>query len=521
MKTFFKEHKKLINAIIVALIPLAACIVMTRLNHKTIADVYPAASEWNDELFYYKQVECSVLDGTPNGYFGYNESSAEKLSYGAWSPLIMSWWIVFSKAFGFTPLSMVIANILIMSISVFLFGLLSNLSENRLFLLAPIFLLTTPLARYMLSYMPEIFIISFAVVFMGLTVGYAKSERKLLRFIFMLVIAAIMTLLRPYMVVFFLFALAVTKKDDIAKHLITFAGMFLSLIVYFLVEKNYTAEYLGDVYSTEWISEFRNFGFVAGIKNLISTLIHMTGAIASSCLGALKNGYAIGIYFFVFLFFMFMFFGEWIRRTRKKDESARLALAMLLCDLAMLAAIIYMYSLHDGFRHLLIFIVAGELLAIGLSKGSYSKELITVLVLLVLFVIKGKDPVYFKPYYDGAITGVGSDEIKEFNEQLKARMVATDELSWDNTVVMVLTDRKTDEAPEKASMIKWQYGYGIPEGFAISLCENSYVSDNLSGIKSKYIYLQTGGTVEEKIKDRAELIASNNDVSVYRFKGKK
>ena len=180
-----------------------------------------------------------------------------------------------------------------------------------------------------------------------------------------------------------------------------------------------------------------------------------------------------------------------------------------------------MYSLHDGFRHLLIFLVAGELLAIGLSKGSYSKELITVLVLLVLFVIKGKDPVYFKPYYDGAITGVGSDEIKEFNEQLKARMVATDELSWDNTVVMVLTDRKTDEAPEKASMIKWQYGYGIPEGFAISLCENSYVSDNLSGIKSKYIYLQTGGTVEEKIKDRAELIASNNDVSVYRFKGKK
>ena len=79
MKTFFKEHRKLINAIIVALIPLAACIIMTRFDHKTIADVYPAASEWNDELFYYKQVECSVLDGTPNGYFGYNESSAEKL----------------------------------------------------------------------------------------------------------------------------------------------------------------------------------------------------------------------------------------------------------------------------------------------------------------------------------------------------------------------------------------------------------------------------------------------------------
>lgn len=521
MKTFFKEHKKLINAIIVALIPLAACIIMTRFDHKTIADVYPAASEWNDELFYYKQVECSVLDGTPNGYFGYNESSAEKLSYGAWSPLIMSWWIVFSKAFGFTPLSMIIANIILFSIAVFSFGMFSNISENRLYLLAPVFLLTTPLARYMLSYMPEIFIISFVVVFMGLVVGYRHSERKLLRFIFMLVIAAFMTLLRPYMAVFFLFALAVTKKDEMIKHLIVFMSMFVSLILYFLVEKYYTAEYLGDVYSTDWISEFKNFGIVAGINNLFTTLLHMLVAIARSCLGALRSGYAIGIYFFVFLFFTLMFLCEWVKRKRKKDETSGLALAMLGCDLAMLAAIIYMYSLHDGFRHLLIFIVAGELLEIGLSKGNYSKELITVLVLLVLFVIKGKDPVYFKPYYDTGLTGVRSEKIDGFNEELKARMVATDELSWDNTVVMVLTDCDKEADSETASMIKWQYGYSLPEGFAISLCENAYVLDNLGKLKSKYIYLQTGGTVEEKVKGRAELIASNEDVSVYRFKGKK
>ena len=521
MKTFFREHRKLINAIIVALIPLAACIIMTRFDHKSIADVYPAASEWNDELFYYKQVECSVFDGTPNGYFGYNESSAERLSYGAWSPLIMSWWILFSKAFGFGPLSMVYANILIMSIAVFLFGMLSNISENRLFLLAPIFLLTTPLARYMLSYMPEIFIISLVTVFMGLAVGYKFSGRKLLRFVFMLVIAAFMTLLRPYMAVFFLFSLAVTKRDDIVKHIITFMSMFLSLIAYFLIEKNYTAEYLGNVYSTEWISEFKNFGAVAGINNLFRTLLHMLVAIAESCYGALKSGYAIGTYFFVFLFFTFMFFGEWVRRKRKKDETSGLALAMLGCDLAMLAAIIYMYSLHDGFRHLLIFIVAGELLAIGLSKGNYSKELITVLVLLVLFVVKGKDPVYFKPYYDAGLTGVISDDINGFNAQLRSRMVATDELSWDNTMIMVLTDHKKDEDPEKASMITWQYGYSVPEGFAISLCESAYVTDNMGKLKSKYIYLQTGGSVEEKIKDRAELIAFNDDISVYRFKGKK
>ena len=521
MKTFFKEHRKLINAIIVALIPLAACIIMTRFDHKTIADVYPAASEWNDELFYYKQVECSVLDGTPNGYFGYNESSAEKLSYGAWSPLIMSWWIVFSKTFGFTTLSMIIANILIMSIAVFLFGLLSDMPENRLYLLAPIFLLTTPLARYMLSYMPEIFIISFVVVFMGLAVGFKSSERKLLRFIFMLAIAAFMTLLRPYMAAFFLFALAVTKKDEIVKHIATFMCMFLSLIAYFLIERSFTAEYLGNVYSTEWISEFKNFGIVAGINNLFTTLLHMLVAIAQSCFGALKSGYAIGIYFFVFLFFTFLFFGEWVRRKRKKDETSGLALAMLLCDLAMLAAIIYMYSLHDGFRHLLIFIVAGELLAIGLSKGNYSKELITVLVLLVLFVIKGKDPVYFKPYYDGGVTGVRYYEIDGFNEELKARMVATDELSWDNTVIMVLADHKPDSDNTADTMIKWQYGYSVPEGFAISLCESSYVTDNISKLKSKYIYLQTGGSVEAKIKGRAELIASNEDVSVYRLKGKK
>lgn len=48
---------------------------------KSVTDIYLPASEWNDELIYYKQVEVAVNYGESIGYYGYNESHAEVSSF--------------------------------------------------------------------------------------------------------------------------------------------------------------------------------------------------------------------------------------------------------------------------------------------------------------------------------------------------------------------------------------------------------------------------------------------------------
>ena len=72
MKTFYDKHKLMINAVILGLLPIIACLIRTLSAGKGICDVWLGASTWNDEFFYFKQIECMVRDGIPNGFFGYD-----------------------------------------------------------------------------------------------------------------------------------------------------------------------------------------------------------------------------------------------------------------------------------------------------------------------------------------------------------------------------------------------------------------------------------------------------------------
>ena len=71
--TWCKDHKALVKAFIVMWVPLLCCMMTCALEGRTIGEVYLPASEWNDELFYFKQVEGILYNGFPQGYFGFNE----------------------------------------------------------------------------------------------------------------------------------------------------------------------------------------------------------------------------------------------------------------------------------------------------------------------------------------------------------------------------------------------------------------------------------------------------------------
>ena len=69
-----------LKAGLMALLPLLCCIAACAAQGGNLSRVYLPSSEWNDELFYYKQVEGILSHGYPQGYFGFNESHALKLN---------------------------------------------------------------------------------------------------------------------------------------------------------------------------------------------------------------------------------------------------------------------------------------------------------------------------------------------------------------------------------------------------------------------------------------------------------
>ena len=52
-----QKHIRFYKAALMALVPLVVCAVTCVVQGYAIWDAYIPASEWNDELFYYKQVE--------------------------------------------------------------------------------------------------------------------------------------------------------------------------------------------------------------------------------------------------------------------------------------------------------------------------------------------------------------------------------------------------------------------------------------------------------------------------------
>ena len=64
----------MLKALLLAMLPLVCCLVYCGSQGRSLGEVYLPSSEWNDELFYYKQVESILKFGYPLGYYGFNES---------------------------------------------------------------------------------------------------------------------------------------------------------------------------------------------------------------------------------------------------------------------------------------------------------------------------------------------------------------------------------------------------------------------------------------------------------------
>ena len=410
MNKFFiwwKHEKRLIvflQAIILALLPILCCLIYCITQGYQLKDVYLPSSEWNDELFYYKQVESILNYGYPMGYFGFNESHALKLSFAAWSPVLMFPWVIWGFLFGWNLMSPILCNIMLMSLACFLFVLLVRPNWKQLISLILLFCLYTPFIRYMLSGMAESICFSMLIIFYSLVINYLHKKQNYKLFLLFL-LSGIMTLMRPYLTLFMLLPMylwlhnGTTKINKLKRNIGSLFFIAIIFGLYAFIKHYLGAAYFDPLFSTDWITSFFNQGLYSGIYNLAKKIYSNGRTFILYIIEASRSGLYAGTFYAGYIICLIMlllqFFKDWrilhpLHKNTEKTEGNNLSdqsqnigcrliieVHLILSSIAMLFALLLMYKLPEGGRHLSIFIatdifVLSYLIGTHLSKKIFS-----------------------------------------------------------------------------------------------------------------------------------------------------
>lgn len=526
--TWWKTEKRYLRfgkAALMAALPLICCLVTCAMQERTIREVYLPGSEWNDELFYFKQVEGMVNFGYPLGYFGFNESHALKLSYAAWSPVLVFPWILWGLVFGWNLMSPVICNIVLMTVAVFLFVWLVKPSWKQMGILTLLFCLYTPFARYMLSGMPEVICFSLLILFYGIAVSYLQKE-SVSKLVWMFAISGLLTLMRPYMILFMLLPMYfwIRKKKWVGLFG-SFAVIGVTFVVYVCIKHYLGAEYFAPLFFTDWITAFFEKGFVGGVQNFVSTLYWKGKGFFSHTIQGYRSGLASGAFFGGYLTVMavllYQSFADF-RSVRKKSgnvgkagESDRNLLVveahLAFSFVGMLFALLLMYKLTEGSKHLLTFIAAGIFVISLMQTLFYKKAVLVGATFAYLYSFMALDP------YDYQVPFAETERVEQvanWQETFAEELTLTEENvpCYDNVVIWVFSDVTSKGSVNN----KWQLLYGLPKGFGISCCYSEYVLEHFDTLQSRYLATVAGGEIDARCQSAGyREIGRDADMVVY------
>ena len=531
---YLKENKRyvyLIKGITAFIFPLLLCAIYCGIQGKTIFNVYLPNGEWNDELFYFKQVEGMVHGGFPKGYFGFNESHAEVLSFAAWSPVLVFPWVIWGTVFGWGLLSPILCNIFLLCATSAAFVLITKSTWKQMISLGIGMGSFVLFERYMLSGMPEIICFCMVIILSALTYSYLFKETKA-KLILMLVMSAVMTLMRPYLLLFMILPLIICVRKKKAGWIISAGITFIATLVsYACIKKFLGAAYFTPLFSMDWLTDFATKGFGTGFHNFFARLYYMGREFVKYSIEGVRSGFAPGAFFVTYLVVMGIFAARSVIdivriKTAKNEKKEKLksegAINRIIIEInyfvvmfGMLMALLLMYKLEEGSKHLLTFIAGGVFIMAVLNNKAFVKNIVFAAVCIFFFMIKGTSAYDYQVPFWSEETWARQTV---WEEKFDANMTLADNgPNFDNDIIWTLSDYQYNSNAKKA--LKWQRLYSIPEGFGISCCEQGYVIQNIDNLNSKYIVTLTDGDIDKILDSKGkELIYRDNEVSFYKLR---
>lgn len=507
-----EKRNRIAGAAVLGILPLFLCIAYCAVYGKALWDIYLPNSYWNDELFYYKQVEGILRGGAPGGYFGYNESQAAVLSFAVWSPLLMSAWVAWGLIFGWNYYSPILCNLICLMAGMAAFGWLAKPSRRQTVTIAVLFMLFTPFTRFIMSCMPETFCCALVLWYMGALLACVRACRE--RYLWqMFAIAGFLTLMRPYFILLFFYPVVLLGRYGKVKRIAAAGGSVLFIGGYTVLKKLLSTDYLFDAMELPFLQTLREQGLRAGMGEIWMQFWESAKTLKNFLREALRYGNFPGSMYAVFgltgVIFLAVAAVEWKRR--KENPHFRLAVSMAGAYTAMMAAIFFVYSLNEGGRHLMSFLLAG-FLVLGMYSAKRADKIVQALTAIIIgffFLVQPGIPYdRLPPFREEAL----AREIAAMSEALREKMEYTSGIGWENTVIWLAYDIVDEEIVTE----QWQQLYALPGGCGINYCSGQYVSDHFEELQARYIAAIPGGQVEELLVEAgAVLLEKNEKIAVY------
>lgn len=601
-----KRYITLIKSLLLAVLPLLCCLVYCAGEGRSLAEVYVPSSEWNDELFYFKQVESILNFGYPQGYFGFNESHALKLSFAAWSPILVFPWLIWGVVFGWNIMSPVFCNIFLICLVCFLFVWLVRPAWKQMGVLTLLFCLYKPLVRYMLSAMAEVICFAVLIFFYSLAVNYLRREKDY-KLVILLATSGLMVLMRPYMALFMLLPIYFWirgGKNRAGKWRRAVGGViFMAAVlgIYVCINHYLGAEYFTPLFYTDWITSFFEEGLFGGIYYTVRKLYYVgrdfLGHIQKGFTGGLASGAHFVGAFVCMAVLAVQGFRDWRtfrrlqagtsgaskRRTEADNEAEKgleatnetgkgpaaadeakkeikatadaagserkaetadaaekagmpeeraeecknagqarrvwekfvIEAHFAFCFVAMFFALLLMYKLTEGSRHLLTFMAAAIFVIALMDTKFYKKAVLVGVTFAYFYFYVPLDPFDYQiPFKQEE----RADSVEAWTEAMEGRLVLSreDTPNYDNVVIWVFSDMVGDEEVRTS----YQLLYGLPKGFGISCCMRDYVVSNIDTLKSRYIAVPAYGEIAQLCEERdCSLVYGDDELALYELHG--
>ena len=541
MNSLRKSDKSIfLKAAVLALLPLLNCIIFSLVSGHASGRISLLGSTWNDELFYFKQVEGIIKGGYPFGYFGFNESHALKLSFAAWSPVLAIPWVFFGKIFGWTYISPFIYNCIFYSAALAGLVLLTKPDWKKVLYIAIGYSLFALNARYIYSCMPEVIIWSAMLIFYGTAAGIKAGQgigntkgknsgknngKNNGRYATLYIMSVLLTLMRPYLIVMFLLPLSLAFLERGRKRKAGLlaagcgAGLF-AVVIYALISRFLTAKYFTSIYNTAWLHAFKNEGFASGLRET-GKIFASIGVKSLDVFYRIKLAFTVhqpdGAFYLLQIMIIIIFtVSGLILFKRRKIREALVWTHFALAALALLLAVMLLYKPVEGSKHLLTFIVPGIILLPFIGKKEYVRIIPIAVVCIILLYVK------LPGYGDFVLPHGDSKTVESFEywEECFDRELVLDKEkkpSYDNTVIWVYNDTVNEDGGETVVTSDWQMLYAVPEGFGINCCMGDYVYENSGSINSKYICTVSGGRLDEYFAGSESWVMTgrNGDLVLY------
>ncbi len=515
MITLSNNKHKILKRILWGLLiasPLVSVYLLCAVQGGNLFEVYlPNANNllWNDEAFYYKQIEAMVHFGIPQGFFGYNETHAHHLTFGTWSPFLLAPYMVFGWIFGWTFSSPVIANILFVTISfgILVFVLRPTTSSSLFLILFNI--LYTAGSRHIVSGMTEALCFSFAIVLTVLLLYMIKEKASVVYVVFFIVISMYAILMRPYFLIFpIVFAVYgfIEKKRILS--VVTIISGIVAILVYFVQTNYLSAPYLVNMIRIDnylyFLREATVFHFFEYLfKNLGLGYEAISGRIVN-----ILNGDFYSVIFALYLTVIVLCIVRLCVSIKNKNKKYIYCFSSILFILiAVMFALILLYEVFLGGRHMLTFVYVA-VIALSFGKFKLDKVLLLALMFMLTFIFKSDGNFYsipMKNHFDVTVL----QEVEQILEREMPPAGVTHD-RFESTIAMVAVDKNIQDE-NHIMYAKWQDIYYFPKGYGIN-----YVQDPTGVFRSKFIYTIKGGKMEQAILEHGK----KEDLIVAEWEGR-